>query len=474
MSKSRELIKNTAIISLGKISTQIISFFLLPLYTSRIPTDEYGNFDYIVTIAAFALPVVTMLMEESMFRFLIDAKDKEEKRSIISQTFLYSLTSTIIISVLFAFFSVITQYELAFPMWIYSIALLSTALSNALSRGEGKIALYSLSNFIASISTIVLNLIFILGFHWGAKALISSIVVAHLLASSIVFVNLKVWKLIDVHRWNPTLLKTMLKYSFPLVPNTISWSIINTSDRLVIMNVLGASANGLYSMSYKFPHIINSFYSYFIIAWRESSAKMARDDDFTSLNRIYRLSTVMLFSITVCMITGIRLIYPFFINENYKSSVVYVPIIAISVFYASIAGFYGGIFAAYKDTRVLGITSLSAAIINLLVDIALIHSIGIYAAAISTFASSYYLYIYRKITIRKYVRIQDEINVAFFIAFVVALAVFYYDNKNVTIVAFVISVIVSIVINWKTINAMLNFIIGKMFRKKEKKPELFT
>lgn len=469
MSKSNELIKNTVIVTLGKISTQTISFFLLPLYTSRIPTNEYGDYDYIVTIAAFALPIVTMLMEESMFRFLIDAKDKEEKRSIISQTFLYSLASAIFISIIFFIVSFIIQYEFAFSMWFYSIALLSTALSNALSRGEGKIALYSVSNFVASVSTIVLNLIFILGFHWGAKALISSIVVANMFASSMVFAILKVWKLIDVRRWNPALLKMMMKYSFPLVPNTISWSIINTSDRLVIMNVLGASANGLYSIAYKFPYIINSFYSYFIIAWRESSAKMVRDGDLTSLNRIYRSSTLILFSITICMITGIRLVYPFFINENYYSSVEYVPIIAVSVFYISIAGFYGGVFTAYKDTSILGKTSLSAAIINVFIDIVLIRSIGIFAAAISTFVSSYFLYMYRKIKIRKYVKMQDEINVVFPIVFSVALALFYYNNQSMTILAFVISAIASTIINWKTINAMLKLIIGKMVLKNRNK-----
>lgn len=461
MSRSSELIKNTAIISLGKISTQIISFFLLPLYTSRIPTDEYGNYDYIITIAAFALPVITMLMEESMFRFLIDAKDENEKKNIIGLAFIYSISSAIIVSCIFGIFSFITHYELAFPMWIYSVALLAIALSNALSRGEGKIALYSLSNFIASITTIVLNIVFILGFNWGAKALIAASVIANLLASFIVFALLKVWKLIDLRRWNTALLKNMLRYSLPLVPNTISWSIINASDRLIIMNVLGASANGLYSISYKFPNIINSFYSYFNIAWRESSAKMAREDDFTALNRIYRMSTFMLFSITVCMITGIRLVYPFFINENYSSSVLYVPIIAVSVFYTSVASFYGGIFTAYKNTKVLGITSLSAAIINLLIDVVLIHSIGIYAAAISTFVSSYFLYIYRKIKIKKYIKIKDEINVTYIITFAVALTVFYFNNNIITVFSFVAAVISSIIINWATIKVIGNLIIEK-------------
>ena len=45
MSRRTELAKNTAILTVGKICTQCISFFLLPLYTAILSTEEYGTFD---------------------------------------------------------------------------------------------------------------------------------------------------------------------------------------------------------------------------------------------------------------------------------------------------------------------------------------------------------------------------------------------------------------------------------------------
>ena len=38
--REKKLIKNTIIIAIGKMSTQIISFLLLPLYTSILATEE--------------------------------------------------------------------------------------------------------------------------------------------------------------------------------------------------------------------------------------------------------------------------------------------------------------------------------------------------------------------------------------------------------------------------------------------------
>lgn len=42
MNERRRLIKNTGIIAIGNISTKLVSFFLLPLYTAVLSTAEYG------------------------------------------------------------------------------------------------------------------------------------------------------------------------------------------------------------------------------------------------------------------------------------------------------------------------------------------------------------------------------------------------------------------------------------------------
>ena len=83
MGRQKELIFNTLIIGIGKFSTQVVSVFLLPMYTSILSTSEYGTYDLLYTIAMFLIPIITLLMEESMFRFLIDSKDSEESSKII-------------------------------------------------------------------------------------------------------------------------------------------------------------------------------------------------------------------------------------------------------------------------------------------------------------------------------------------------------------------------------------------------------
>ena len=66
----------------------------------------------------------------------------------------------------------------------------------------------------------------------------------------------------------------MIVYSFPLIPNKVSWTIINLSDRIILMNMIGSEATGLYAVSYKFPNLMDTVYGFFYQSWKESSARV--------------------------------------------------------------------------------------------------------------------------------------------------------------------------------------------------------
>ena len=116
----KELMKNTFIIAIGKFSTQVISYFLLPLYTSILSTSEYGIYDFLVTACVFLVPFITLLMEESMFRFLIDEETKEGKKKVMSNACIYSILSMIVWCILlFIILSLFKfKYTLVFILYL--------------------------------------------------------------------------------------------------------------------------------------------------------------------------------------------------------------------------------------------------------------------------------------------------------------------------------------------------------------------
>lgn len=472
MKQEKELLKNTFIIALGKFSTQIVSFLLVKLYTEKLTQAEYGNYDLIITIITFLTPFITLTLEESMFRFLIDAKTRREEKCIISQTVLTILTMlTIACGIIFAIIKIfsIQITNLFIP---YIIAVVLMALMNALVRGLGKIKLYSLSNFILSVLTIVLNVTLILGTSLKVDGLLLSVIIANLVMVIFLAIRVNLVHYVNPSLVNKKLMGQMLKYSFPLIPHSLSWTIVNLSDRFIVTRYLGIECNGIYAVSNKFPTIINTVYNYFAIAWKESAAKALHSDDSTKyFNRIYVSLRNLIYSATIVVIAGIPFIFNILIGSKFAEAYLYVPILVFSVYFSNLASFYGGIFSAYKKTSIIGTTTLVAAVINIIVNLAFIKVFGIYAAAVSTLLSSIFLYIYRKKKIYEIIQLKHSKNLSItvLITFVVFLA--YYSNSIFCqVVALIFSIIYAYMMNKKIAESSIVKIMGraKLYSQKVK------
>lgn len=457
MKQEKELIKNTFIIAMGKFSTQIVSFLLVSLYTAKLTTQEYGSYDLIITIITFITPFITLTLEESMFRFLIDAKSKKEEKCIITQTVLTILTmlsiACLIIFLIIKIFSIkITIYFIP-----YVIAVVLMAMMNALVRGLGKIKLYSLSNFILSVLTIVLNIVLILGTNLKVDGLLLSVIIANIIMVIFLSVRLHLAKYINPKLINRKLMKEMLVYSIPLIPHSLSWTIINLSDRIIVTSFLGAASNGIYAISNKFPTIINTVYNYFAIAWKESAAKALHDDESSKYyNKIYVSLRNLVYSATIVVIAFVPFIFGILINSNYAEAYLYIPILVFSVYFSNMASFYGGIFSAYKQTKIIGYTTLVSAIINLNVNFIFINIFGIYAAAISTLVSSVFLYAYRKKQIYKLVNLKHskDMNITILITLVVFFA-YYSGSIFFKIGALLFSIAYAIIMNKDVLKSLI-------------------
>lgn len=480
MNQKKQLMKNTIIIAIGKLSTQIISYLLLPLYTSQLDPSEYGNYDFICTLSIFLCPIITLLMEESMFRYLIDADSKVQRKKIITQTIIYTFFGTVLFTIIAA---LIMGFETDYtPMYItaiitFVISNILIGLSNALSRGLGKIKLYSVSNFILGISTIILNIVFILALNAGAEGLLWANTIANAFTAIVILAILKLPKYIG--KIDKPLMKDMIKYSIPLVPNSISWSIINMSDRIILTQMVSSAANGIYAMANKFPNIINVLYGYFYTAWKESAAKIVKENNKNQYyNSIYHDAKRFLYAVTICLIAVMPFVFPIFINEAYDEAYVYIPIVMIATYYSNLSSFYGGIFSAYKDTKIMGTTTIVAAVINLVIDLLLVNTLKIYAACFSTLIANLIVYFYRKKKLKKYLKLK-ELKWQGPMLFLAIICLAYYAKYipgvgnntvllwTINVISLLIAVLYSLLNNWKFIKGIVTTIKGKFSRANE-------
>ena len=114
----------------------------------------------------------------------------------------------------------------------------------------------------------------------------------------------------------------MLKYSIPLVPNMISWWVVDASDRTIVTSFLGIGMNGILSAATKFSNVISTLYSVFNLTWTESAAinidSEDRDEFFSKI-----LDFIIRFfgSLILGIIAFMPLVFSLMINEKFGDNV---------------------------------------------------------------------------------------------------------------------------------------------------------
>lgn len=464
MSRGKELIKNTFIIAVGNLSTKILIFFLLPFYTSILSTNDYGTYDLLITFSSFIVPIVTLLLEESMFRFLIDCKGEQEKKEIISQTVIFIFLSTLIFSLLYLILSFFIKIPFFNIFILYIISSIMITLANCLSRGLGEIKLYTFTNFISSLLVVILNIVLIVKLNYGISSLLISSVISNFIVFILVFVKLDIKKYISIKKYNKKKMYEMIKYSLPLIPNSLSWTIINLSDRIIISNILGVSYNGIYSMANKFPCLMDTIYGFFYTSWKENAAKVYEDYDSKKYyNKVYIVLKDFMWSVVVMLIAVLPFIFDIFIKKDFSQAYIYIPLLILAMYFSNMSGFFGGIFSAYKKTKIMGVSSVIGAIINVIINIILIKQIGLWAASISTLLATLIIYLYRKRILNKYIKLERNLSkiILSYFSFVISIMSYYSNNFIIKLLGLLIILFYVLYINKETINSFTTLLKNK-------------
>lgn len=463
MKEKRELIKNTIIISIGKFSTKLVTFLLLPLYTAILLPAEKGEVDLLNRISMFLMPLITLQMEEALFRFLIETDNKDDKKEIFSGVVLFSFISSVLWSIIIYIVGSLLNYQYTTWLIIYSLASFVYAVSDGFLRGEGKLKAYSILAFINSVINITLNIVFLVVLKTGLEGMFLAYIIATFLTGFAGLIYIKSYNYVRFG-FNKTKLKAMFSYALPLVPTTISWSIISITDGLMIKSNLGAAMNGIYATSLTFPTILNTLYSFFNISWRESASRMVnkknKDDFYIS---VYMTLKRLMLGGLLLIIGVLPLVFNILVNKNYNDSYLYIPFILISVYFSSLASFSSGIFSAYKDTKILATTTYVVALVNFIINLLLINKIGLFAPILGTLVSYMIVWIYRNYKLRKYLTLPlDNYFIWNIIMVAVVMAIYYSENIILYIVGLLLAITYSYIIN----KELVRKVIRKVFKKK--------
>lgn len=447
----------------------MITFFLLPIYTAVLSTEEFGIVDLLNTLVSLCIPLITFQIEQALFRHLIDSRDdKQEIKNIISTTIFTTIIQSIVYLILFFVISPFIHNQYKYFLATNVIAAVFSSIMLQISRGLGDNKKYAFASFLTAVTTVILNVFLIVVLKWGAYGMLSATLIGNIICSIYIFVVKKIYMYISLKDYSKKLLKKLWKYSLPLVPNALSWWIFNSSDRIIVSSVLGIAQNGILSASHKFSTVYITIYNVFNMTWTESASLHIDDKDnneFFSkiINIVLKLFSAICLGIIACM----PFVFPIMINAKFGEAYNQIPILMLASLFNVVVGLISVIYIAKKDTKAVARTSILAAIINLVVNLCLINFIGLYAASISTLVAYLTMSLYRLHDVKKYIRIKldKKFLITTFIMTVILFITYYINNLYINIVALLITVLYAWLINKDSLQTILNMLKGKFIKK---------
>ncbi len=376
MKRENLLIKNTLIISIGKICTQLITFFLLPLYTGVLSTHEFGIVDLLNTLVSLLLPIITFKIEEAIFREMVENRDnKQNEKKIVSNGLCALLIQIIVFLILFiiAYQFIQNDYKIFLATNVIAYAFSSVFLQ--ISRGFGDNVKYSIGSFISALFTIIFNVFFIVGLKLGAQGMLLGTLLGQITCTFFLFLGLKIHNYLDFKLVSLNKIKDLLKYSIPLVPNAISWWIFNASDRVIVSTFLGIAKNGILAACSKFSSAYVTVYYIFHTSWTESVMMHFKDDDFEEyFNKMFNTIIAFFASLAIGIVACMPFVFPIMINSNYSEGYNLIPILMMGALFNAVVALMSSIYLANKNTKTIANISFISALINIITHFALLNS----------------------------------------------------------------------------------------------------
>lgn len=465
MGAKDNLLKNVLIFSIGNLGSRFLVFFLVPLFSYYLSTSEMGFYDLVVITIGLVVPMATIQLSESIYRWLLDTQDGRYHKTISSS---FLTLSGIVLVVLFVFY-VFTHFVPIKYKWLIGGYFLISCLHPfflAVARGMRLNKLYAISGVVNSAVLVAINWLLLAKFSMGIKALFISHIVASSVATIMLFYGTKLYKYVSFKSFSKEAISGFVLYSLPLIPNAISWWFINSANRYIILYFLGEESNGVYALSSRVAMALYALNSIFNLAWQESAiTEFGREHRDKFYSDVFNKYFILEMSVVILLMPTSKLFVMFFVSEEFLDSWQYMPMLLVGVAFATFSAFFGTGYLSAKKTVGAFSTTVYGALVNIILSLFLVPKIGLHGATLGIVAGFITTWLLRVHQTKKYFNIIFKKAEMILMMCLVAISLvvnFYIDNVYGLVTFALVAACAFVLLN----SALLKKLIRKITQRK--------
>lgn len=392
MNKLKLFLENFIVYGVGGIAGKLIPLIMVPIVTRLMPdTSYFGISDMSNTVIQFGSAFAIMGMYDAMYRMFFEKEEEAYKREVCSTAFIFTVIMSVIILIIMllckgfiaeAFFG---DSNYAYLVYITAIATMVGATSNIVSaptRMQNKRKKYVTMHLLSLLLNYSVSVILLIKGHY-IIALPVAAMAASAACEAIFLIMNRHW--FSIKNVNLSLLKPLLAIGVPLLPNFLIYWIFNSSDKLMITNIMGTAATGIYSVGAKFGHASQLIYTAFAGGWQFFAFSTMKEKDQVGTNsKIFEYLGVVSFACTVFIFALAEPIYKLLFTGDYVSGYIISPYLFLAPLLQMLFQVACNQFVVIKKTWPSLFILPAGAVINIFLNLYLIPKIGIEGAAIAT------------------------------------------------------------------------------------------
>ncbi len=383
---------NTLIYLAASVLNRTGSILLVPLYTRRLSTSEFGSWGFAVTLFSVAPPLLSLGLAAAIGRFFfdeIDPKKRDAKLGVIAGAIaVLSLSLGVVGQVILwalprAHMAGLSQGQLQMVLWICAsvpLAEVPIIYLRSSERALGAAAL-SLGQFLLMIGT---TSFLMLGRGLGVTGMLGGMLMTQ--GASAIFALWFIFTRLGPRYDRPVLIAAA-RFSLPLIPHLLGNGLLTSVDRWALAYHGRRDDLGLYTLASQLTTPIGIATS----SWNDASAPQFlaafRDGGFAAARA--RLPRILLGFVLVGAgaLGAVLLILPllsWWVGERFRPAFGLVPWMGLVLMVAGLFPGFVNVLYLRKSTRAIPLLTLGGVAVSALLNFLLIPVFGVYGAILGT------------------------------------------------------------------------------------------
>ena len=387
----KELIKDTFTYGFASVLSQLIGFFLIPLYTSYLTPTDYGVIAMLAFIGVFFVPLASCGVTNAIFRRYNLHPDRGSQQKVLASGVSFVITTSVCLLVLGIVFTLPLAHFLvddANYAKLVRIALVTgffasiSTVFTVVLRAQRRVMAIAVRRVLELLLTVSLTIYFLVGLGWGIEGVLWANLIGAIFGFvTLIFLCLKL--LAPAFSFNE--LKAMLKYGMPFLPHRLLSLGSTFISQYFIKTFIGLAETGLFNIALKFALPLTFIVSSVQSAWVPLKFQIHREEK--NPKKVFRqmisLYLLLVLSLTIVLALPGPEVLKLMTQENFHGAAKLLPFVLLIPFFKAFYFMGGTGFEFTNNTKPAPLISASGIIVLVILSLISIPYSGIYGIIVS-------------------------------------------------------------------------------------------